>query len=100
MNESREQMRADIIQLLQELNINAVENDSVSNAMVCNDEKYCLSELLIRIKSLASMCRILSSKSMETPLNDINAIEDIQNGILCVSRELNECETIIQRIEA
>lgn len=94
MNDSRQQMRDDIIQLLQELEIVRVE-DIVNK----NDEKNDLSELLIRIKSLAGMCRILSSKALETSLNDINAIEDIQNGILCVSRELNECDAIAQRIE-
>ena len=79
MNESRSQMRAEIIQLLQELNVKSIENDSVSNDIVC-DEKNSISDLQIRIKALSTK------------------IDEIQCGVEYVSSELKEFAAIIQTL--
>lgn len=79
MNESRSQMRAEIIQLLQELNVKSIENDSVSNDIVC-DEKNSISDLQIRIKALSER------------------IDEIKCGVICASKELKEIAAIIQTL--
>ena len=79
MNESRSQMRAEIIQLLQELNVDSVENGSESNDFVC-DNKCSISDIQILIKSLD------------------NRINKIQSGRKCCTNELKAIEAIIQKL--
>lgn len=79
MNESREQMRADIIQLLQELNSNSIDKKAETNDIVC-DDKCSISDIQILIKSLD------------------NRINKIQSGLKCCTNELKAIEEIIQKL--
>ena len=79
MNESRSQMRAEIIQLLQELNVDSIESGSEVNIIEC-DEKNSITDLQIRIKALSER------------------IDEIKCGVICASKELKEIAAIIQTL--